>query len=202
MMNTSRQTAENKNLITGLYDRLSVDDALDGTSNSIINQQNMLEDYAAKHGFSNVRHFTDDGYSGSRWDRPGWKALVEEIEAGNVGVLLCKDMTRIGRDYLQVGFYTEVMFRKHGVRFIAVCNNIDSNNQESAEFAPFLNLMSEWYVLYYKGYLKYTPTIRRAIALFVVLSADCIAESSTPRKDTPITILHDEVVNPTTSFSF
>jgi hypothetical protein len=144
-MNTLRQSTENKNRITALYARLSVDDALDGTSNSIINQQHILEDYANKNGFANVRFFADDGYSGTRWDRPSWQELITEIEAGNVGAVICKDMTRIGRDYLQVGFYTEVMFRKHNVRFIAVGNNIDSDNRESTEFAPFLNLMSEWY---------------------------------------------------------
>lgn len=145
MMNTSRQSAKNRNGITALYERLSVDDALDGTSNSIINQQKILEDYAGKSGFSNVRHFSDDGWSGTRWDRPAWQELIAEIEAGNVSTVIVKDMSRVGRDYLQVGFYTEVMFKKHDVRFIAVSNNIDSDNKESAEFAPFLNLMSEWY---------------------------------------------------------
>jgi DNA invertase Pin-like site-specific DNA recombinase len=151
MMNTSsrvsapRQIAENKNKITALYERLSVDDENATTSNSIINQRQILEDYANKNGFTNIRHFQDDGYSGTRWDRPGWKELIAEVEAGNVQTVITKDMSRVGRDYLQVGFYTEIMFRKHGVRFIAVSNNIDSENQESVEFAPFLNLMSEWY---------------------------------------------------------
>jgi DNA invertase Pin-like site-specific DNA recombinase len=145
MMNTSRQSAENKNRITALYARLSVDDANDGTSNSIVNQQKILEDYAAKQGFTNVKFYADDGYSGTRWDRPAWTELIAEVEAGNVQTVITKDMSRIGRDYLQVGFYTEVAFRKHNVRFIAISNNIDSNNAESAEFAPFLNLMSEWY---------------------------------------------------------
>jgi DNA invertase Pin-like site-specific DNA recombinase len=145
MMNTSRQSAENKNRITALYARLSVDDANDGTSNSIVNQQKILEDYAAKQGFSNVKFYADDGWSGTRWDRPAWTELITEVEAGNVSTIITKDMSRIGRDYLQVGFYTEVAFRKHNVRFIAISNNIDSDNKESAEFAPFLNLMSEWY---------------------------------------------------------
>ena len=147
-MNTLRQSAktnENRNKITALYARLSVDDAADGISNSIVNQQKILEDYAAKNGFTNVRFFADDGYSGTRWDRPSWTELIAEVEAGNVQTVITKDMSRVGRDYLQVGFYTEVMFRKHNVRFIAISNNIDSNNKESAEFAPFLNLMSEWY---------------------------------------------------------
>ena len=155
MMNTSRQAAKiNNTRITALYERLSVDDALDGTSNSIVNQRQILEDFANKNGFTNIQHFSDDGFSGTNWERPGWKALIAEVEAGNVGTVIVKDMSRVGRDYLQVGFYTEVMFKKHGVRFIAVSNNIDSDNKESAEFAPFLNLMSEWYVLYYKGYLR------------------------------------------------
>jgi hypothetical protein len=114
-------------------------------SNSIINQQKILRDFANKNGFTNIQHFSDDGFSGTNWERPGWKALIAEIEAGNVGAVIVKDMSRVGRDYLQVGFYTEVMFRKHNVRFIAVGNNIDSDNKESTEFAPFLNLMSEWY---------------------------------------------------------
>lgn len=105
----------------------------------------MLEDYAEKHGFSNIRHFTDDGWSGGNFDRPDWKKLIAEIEAGNVATVICKDMSRIGRDYLQVGFYTEVMFREKGVRFISISNSIDSANRDSGEFAPFLNIMSEWY---------------------------------------------------------
>ena len=131
--------------ITALYSRLSHDDELEGTSNSIINQRQILQDYAEKQGFTNIRHFQDDGYSGTNWDRPGWKALIAEVEAGNVAVCAVKDLSRVGRDYLQVGFYTEVMFKERGVRFIAISNNIDSNNRESAEFAPFLNIMSEWY---------------------------------------------------------
>jgi DNA invertase Pin-like site-specific DNA recombinase len=144
-MNTLRQSTENKNRITALYERLSHDDEQEGTSNSIINQQKMLEDYAAANGFANLRHFSDDGWSGTRWDRPSWKELIAEVETGNVGAVIVKDMSRVGRDYLQVGFFTEVLLRKHNVRFIAVGNNIDSANKESAEFAPFLNLMSEFY---------------------------------------------------------
>ena len=131
--------------LTILYERLSRDDELQGESNSITNQKKILEDYAERNGFRNILHISDDGHSGTNFDRPGWKRLVAEVEAGRVGVVICKDMSRIGRDYLQVGFYTEVLFRKLGVRFIAISNNIDSQNKESAEFAPFLNIMSEWY---------------------------------------------------------
>ena len=141
MNKNNRQPAK----ITALYSRLSRDDEIDGTSNSILNQRHILEEYAAKNGFGNIRHFQDDGYSGSNWDRPGWTELITEVQAGNVSVCLVKDMSRVGRDYLQVGFYTEVLFRQKGVRFIAVSNGIDSANSESGEFAPFLNIMSEWY---------------------------------------------------------
>ncbi|MDR2568806.1 MAG: recombinase family protein [Oscillospiraceae bacterium] len=131
--------------ITALLSRLSRDDDLHGESNSITNQKAMLEHYAKKNGFGNLEHYSDDGYSGTNFERPQWKRLITDIESGKVGVVIVKDMSRVGRDYLQVGFYTEVMFRRHGVRFIAVSNNIDSNDRESAEFAPFLNIMSEWY---------------------------------------------------------
>jgi DNA invertase Pin-like site-specific DNA recombinase len=134
------------NRITALYTRLSRDDELVGESGSIINQKAMLEKYAAQNGFSNIVHFSDDGFSGGNFDRPDWKRLVAEIEAGNVATVISKDMSRIGRDYLQTGFYTEVFFREKGVRFIAIANNIDSLNKESGEFAPFLNIMSEWYL--------------------------------------------------------
>ena len=134
----------NQTKITALYSRLSRDDELAGESNSITTQKRMLEEHAAKNGFSNVRHFSDDGFSGVNFDRPAWKELVAEVEAGNVTVVLAKDLSRVGRDYLQTGFYTEVFFREKGVRFIAIANNIDSANQDSGEFAPFLNIMSEW----------------------------------------------------------
>lgn len=131
--------------MTALYERLSRDDDLHGESNSIKNQKSILEEYALKNGFSGLRHFWDDGVSGTTFERPGWKALVAEVEAGNVGTVIVKDMSRVGRDYLQVGFYTEVFFRQHGVRFIAVSNGIDSAKGETNEFAPFLNIMAEWY---------------------------------------------------------
>ena len=127
--------------ITALYERLSRDDEAAGDSNSIVNQKILLEGYAAQHGFTNCVHYTDDGWSGGTFDRPDWKRLIADIEAGKVGVLLTKDMSRIGRDYLQTGFYTEVLLREKGVRFIAIGNGVDSADQSSSEFAPFLNIM-------------------------------------------------------------
>lgn len=134
----NRQTEEK---ITALYERLSRDDDLTGDSNSILNQKRYLESYAAQRGYTNIVHYTDDGWSGGNFDRPAWKRLVADIEAGKVAHLLCKDLSRIGRNYLQTGFYTEVMFRQYGVHFVAVANNIDSEEQDSGEFAPFLNIM-------------------------------------------------------------
>jgi DNA invertase Pin-like site-specific DNA recombinase len=141
----NRQAGQFNNAkITALYERLSRDDELQGESNSITNQKKILEDYAVKNGFKNLSHFTDDGISGTTFDRKGWNAMLAEIEAGNVNTVICKDLSRIGRDYLKVGFYTEVLFREKGVRFIAVSNNIDSATGEN-EFAPFMNIMAEWY---------------------------------------------------------
>ena len=111
-----------------------------------MNQKKMLEDYAKSNGYTDLVHFTDDGYSGGNFDRPGWKEMLRQIEDGSIGAVIVKDMSRIGRDYLQVGFYTEVMFREKGVHFIAISNGVDSERRESAEFAPFLNIMNEWYV--------------------------------------------------------
>ncbi len=132
--------------ITALYERLSRDDDLSGESNSILMQKTMLESYAAQHGFLNYRHYTDDGWSGGSFDRPGWKQMISDIEANLVATVIVKDMSRVGREYLQTGFYTEVMFREHGVRFIAISNNIDTSDQATGEFAPFLNIMNEWYL--------------------------------------------------------
>lgn len=138
-------SASVKEKITALYERLSRDDEQQGESNSITNQKKYLEDYAKAKGFKNIRHFTDDGYSGTNFNRPGFTALLEEVKAGNVGTILIKDMSRIGRNYLQVGFYTEILFPDKGVRFIAVNNNVDSDSPTENEFTPFLNIMNEWY---------------------------------------------------------
>ena len=132
--------------ITALYSRLSRDDEAVGDSLSIQNQKTMLENFASQNGFSNFVHFVDDGFSGKNFDRPDWKRLIAEVETGNVGAIIAKDMSRVGRDYLQTGFYTEVFFREEGVRFIAVGNNIDSQNRDSAEYAPFLNITNELYL--------------------------------------------------------
>jgi site-specific DNA recombinase len=146
-MNRTRQTTDkSKNRITALYERLSRDDELAGDSNSIVNQKKMLEDYAKSNGYTDLVHFTDDGYSGGNFDRPGWKEMLRQIEDGSIGAVIVKDMSRVGRDYLQVGFYTEVFFREKGVHFVAISNGVDSAINTSSEFAPFLNIMNEWYL--------------------------------------------------------
>ena len=146
-MNRTRQTTDkSKNRITALYERLSRDDELAGDSNSIVSQKKMLEDYAKSNGYTDLVHFTDDGYSGGNFDRPGWKEMLRQIEDGSIGTVIVKDMSRVGRDYLQVGFYTEVFFREKGVHFVAISNGVDSDINTSSEFAPFLNIMNEWYL--------------------------------------------------------
>ena len=133
-------------LITALYERLSKDDEIQGESNSIIHQKNMLEEYAKQKGYGNIVHYTDDGYTGTNFDRPDWNRMLRDIEAGKIGTVIVKDLSRVGREYLQVGFYTEVFFREKNVRFIAISNGVDSEHRETAEFAPLLNIMNDWYV--------------------------------------------------------
>lgn len=138
--------AKKKGYITALYERLSRDDDQFGDSTSIVNQKKMLEAYAKENGYANIQHYTDDGYSGGSFERPGWKKMIQDIEDGKVATVIAKDMSRIGRNYLEVGYYTEIFFTQKNIRFIAVANNVDSSNQGSSEFAPFLNIMNEWYL--------------------------------------------------------
>ena len=132
--------------ITALYERLSRDDELQGDSNSIVNQKAMLEKYANENGFKNLRHFTDDGYSGTNFNRPAWQELISLVDEGKVDTIIVKDMSRIGRNYLEVGMYTEVKFPNSNIRFIAINNSVDSDNQQDNDFTPFLNIINEFYV--------------------------------------------------------
>ncbi|QQK08841.1 recombinase family protein [Miniphocaeibacter halophilus] len=131
--------------ITALYCRLSRDDELKGESNSIRNQKDMLEKYALDMGFKNLEFFVDDGYSGTNFDRPSWNKLNGLIEDGKVENIIVKDMSRLGRDYLKVGFYTEVLFPDNDIRFIAINNGVDSNNQVENDLTPFINIFNEFY---------------------------------------------------------
>ena len=131
--------------ITALYCRLSRDDELQGESNSIRNQKDILEKYALDMGFKNLEFFVDDGYSGTNFDRPSWNKLNCLIEDGKVENIIVKDMSRLGRDYLKVGFYTEVLFPDNDIRFIAINNGVDSNNQVENDLTPFINIFNEFY---------------------------------------------------------
>ncbi len=129
--------------ITPLYERLSRDDELQGESNSISNQKQMLEDFARRNGLPNPTHFTDDGISGTRFDRPGFLAMMKEVEAGRVEAIVIKDMSRLGRDYLKVGQVMEVL-RQRGIRLIAINDGVDSLKGDD-DFTPFRNIMNEFY---------------------------------------------------------
>ena len=132
------------NIVTALYCRLSRDDDVQGDSNSIANQKKLLSKYAKEYGLSNTKYFVDDGYTGTNFNRPGFTEMIEAAEEGYIGSILVKDMSRLGRDYLQVGFYTDNFFPEHNIRFIAVNDGVDSAEGEN-EFAPFRNIMNEWY---------------------------------------------------------
>ena len=129
--------------ITALYERLSRDDELQGESNSIVNQKKILEEYASKNNLSNIIHFTDDGISGTQFDRPGFMAMMNGVNSGNIGCIIVKDMSRLGRDYLKVGQCMEIL-RQKGVRLIAINDNVDSFYRED-DFTPFRSIMNEWY---------------------------------------------------------
>ena len=137
-------TAMSSEELTALYCRLSRDDELQGDSNSIVNQKKILEKYAREHGYSNFKFYVDDGISGTTFNRPGFQQMIADIEAGLVKRVIIKDMSRFGRDYLQVGMYTEIMFPEHDIHFIAVNDGVDSTQGDN-EFTPFRNIINEWY---------------------------------------------------------
>ena len=128
-----------------LYVRLSRDDENEGDSNSIAHQIEILTKYCKDHGITNYKVYKDDGFSGTNFNRPGFKQMLADIEAGLVGTVIVKDMSRFGRNYLEVGLYTEIRFPKMGIRFIAVNDGVDSDNQFDNDFTPFRNIINEWY---------------------------------------------------------
>ena len=130
--------------ITALYCRLSRDDGQAGDSNSVANQKKLLTKFAKENKFENPRFYVDDGYTGTNFRRPSFQQMIEEVEMGYVTTIIVKDMSRLGRDYLQVGYYTDTYFQEHGVRFIAINDMVDSNEGEN-ELAPFRNVMNEMY---------------------------------------------------------
>lgn len=130
---------------TALYCRLSQDDGREGESNSIVNQKEYLMKYAKEHGFPNPKFYVDDGYTGTNFDRPSFKEMSSDIEKGLVKTVIVKDLSRFGRNYIEVGSYSEIIYPEAGVRFIAVMDNVDTGSLESNEFAAFTNLFNEWY---------------------------------------------------------
>ncbi len=146
MSNRQSFAAAKKNeRITALYCRLSRDDETQGDSNSIKNQKAILQKYADDNGFTNTAFFVDDGYSGTTFERPDWQRLMDLVDDGQVGTIIVKDMSRLGRDYLKVGMYTEMVFPNADVRFIAINNGVDSDNQAENDLTPFINIFNEFY---------------------------------------------------------
>lgn len=138
----NRQSIEK---ITALYCRLSQDDGREGESNSIVNQKAMLKEYALKNHFKNIRYFVDDGYSGTTFDRPAFREMEQLVENSEVDIVIVKDMSRLGRNYLQVGMYTDVVFPDNDVRFIAINDNVDSLVQTEFDMTPIRNFCNELY---------------------------------------------------------
>ena len=135
-------TMKQSDKITALYCRLSRDDESQGDSNSIVNQKAYLSRYAKEHSFRNTEFFVDDGYTGANFQRPDWQRMMALVEGGKIGTIITKDMSRIGRNYLEVGMYTEITFPQNNVRFIAVNSGVDSANQQDNEFVPFVNIIN------------------------------------------------------------
>ena len=141
----SKRTAKSVATVTALYARLSKDDELDGVSNSIVNQEKILRKYAEDNSYRNIRFYFDDGVSGTTFDRPQWNRLIADVENGEISTVIVKDLSRLGRDYILSGYFTEIFFPSHDVHFIAVNGDFDSDNGEANDFAPFKNLFNEWY---------------------------------------------------------
>lgn len=131
--------------VTALYARLSKDDDLVGDSNSIVHQKEILAKYAKEHGFTNIEFYVDDGFSGTNFNRPDFQRMMADAEEGKISTVIIKDMSRFGRDYIMVGYYTEIYFSNLNIRFIAINDNVDSNIQTENDLTPFKNVFNEWY---------------------------------------------------------
>ena len=131
--------------VTALYARLSKDDDLVGDSNSIVHQKEILAKYAKEHGFTNIEFYVDDGFSGTNFNRPDFQRMMADAEEGKISTVIVKDMSRFGRDYIMVGYYTEIYFSNLDIRFIAINDNVDSNIQTENDLTPFKNVFNEWY---------------------------------------------------------
>ena len=144
MQTKTKQSNQNQVGITALYCRLSRDDGMEGDSNSVANQKKLLAKYCKENGFENIKYYVDDGYTGTNFNRPDFQKLLDDIDMGYISTIIVKDMSRLGRDYLQVGYYTDNYFPDRNIRFIAINDCVDSADGEN-ELAPFRNVMNEMY---------------------------------------------------------
>ena len=157
--------------LTALYCRLSRDDGTSNESMSIDTQKTMLSEFAAKMGFKNMRFYVDDGYSGTNFDRPGFKLLVNDIEEGLIGTVITKDLSRLGRNYLETGTYIEIFFPKHDVRYIAINDGVDSIDREKMDITPFHNIINSLYARDASRKIKSAIRARRTSGKYMASSA-------------------------------
>ena len=141
----SRKNNLSNQKITALYCRISLDDGSQNESMSISNQKLMLKDYAEKNGMPRYEYYVDDGYTGRNFNRPSFKRLIADIEAGKVGCVITKDLSRLGRNYIEAGSYIEIFFPKHNVRYIAVTDGVDSLTRQEMDITPFKNILNDMY---------------------------------------------------------
>ena len=144
-MNRKNNSKITSPLLTALYCRLSLEDGKDNESMSISNQKLLLKDYAEKNGMFNCEYYVDDGFTGRNFNRPAFQRMISDIEAGRIGCVITKDLSRLGRNYIESGSYMEVFFPKHNVRYIAITDNYDSVNKQEMDIAPFKNILNDMY---------------------------------------------------------
>ncbi len=151
-MNRKINSKNTGSMITALYCRLSLEDvklsqkdSSDNESMSISNQKLLLKDYAEKNGMFNCEFYVDDGFTGRNFNRPAFQRMISDIEAGRIGCVITKDLSRLGRNYIESGSYMEVFFPKHNVRYIAVTDSYDSLNKQEMDIAPFKNILNDMY---------------------------------------------------------
>ena len=144
-MNRKNNSKSTSPMITALYCRLSLEDGKDNESMSISNQKLLLKDYAEKNGMFNCEYYVDDGFTGRNFNRPAFQRMISDIEAGKISCVITKDLSRLGRNYIESGSYMEVFFPKHNVRYIAITDNYDSMNKQEMDIAPFKNILNDMY---------------------------------------------------------
>ena len=131
--------------ITALYCRISLEDGGDNESMSISNQKLMLRDFAEKNGMFQYEYYVDDGYTGRNFNRPSFQRMIADIEAGKIGCVITKDLSRLGRNYIEAGSYIEIFFPKHNVRYIAITDGVDSLTRQEMDITPFKNILNDMY---------------------------------------------------------